>query len=666
MRDLLRQLSRDFVAIAASDAAATCLSRLEQESSTWTLIARRHARDEILYYAIESGDLLGMPRTPSWDLDLSLEDLLNLHESDSNAVIMTDGHAFHPRQGPGVHFTGRFSHAAVVLDQNIPIGILGPPIQKANGGERRAPAASNTPARVDTAAGPAETLVDTTIGAEFPDSLAVGETKDLEINLAVGAVELPGTTIVVPLSTGEDVVIRLSLSENLKLATGNPSQTVKVPKAGDPRVLLYKVSAVSVGPARITIRLFQPGRAAEQVGYLDLRPTVTAAPIADTQLLRPVGAAYPASGCTPPDVTLFIEEQPVKDGVQISFRLTAGPSYPDPYEDAEFGTQTLRIDPAIYFQQRFAAIEGLPFETAEHLQAIDFHLRQEGGQLYQDLFSAEIRQEIERNGGRIASIQIKTDGHHIPWEMILLPPAAGATEGEFLAKRYQVTRWTERWSPPAEIHVRDLIYVAPGYEDGGGLRFLDQEVAYLESLQDRGVQPHRVRARPAPFGQAVKAGGFDVFHYVGHASQTAGAMAQSSLELETEIVETAGTQKRIVHSIDPLYLTNLGSTWASRRPLVFLNACQTGRADVGLVRLGGWATAALGSRAGSFVGTLWSVRDGAAYLWASTFYKSLVGGATLGAAALAARRTVAATGDPSWLAYIVYAHPNAKVVVGGA
>jgi CHAT domain-containing protein len=120
-----------------------------------------------------------------------------------------------------------------------------------------------------------------------------------------------------------------------------------------------------------------------------------------------------------------------------------------------------------------------------------------------------------------------------------------------------------------------------------------------------------------------------------------------------------------VHSVDPLYLTGLGPTWAPRRPLVFLNACQTGRADVGLVRLGGWATASLASRAGSFVGTLWSVRDGAACLWAKTFYASLAGGATLGAAALTARLTVAATGDPSWLAYIVYAHPNARVVFGG-
>jgi hypothetical protein len=484
--------------------------RLEQESAAWTLIERRYAPDEIFYYAIECADLRGMLRTPALDLDRSLEDLLNLHESDSNAIIMTDGRAFHPRRGPGVQFVGRFSHAAVVLDQNVPIGIVRQPVQKANGGERRAAEPAGAPAApsesLGTTGGPAETLVDTTVAAEFPDSLGVGETRDLEINLAAGAIELPGTAIIVPLSTDEDVVVRLSLSENLKLATGKPSQTVKVPTADNPTVLLYKVSGVSVGQARITIRLFQPGRAAEQVGYLDLRPTVTATPVANALMLRPVGAAYPPSGCTPPDVTLFIEEQTVAGGAQISFRLTAGRSYPDPFEDAKFGTQTLRIDPELYFQQRFAAIEGLPFETTEHLQDIDFRLRQEGAQLYQDLFSAEIRQELERNGSRITSILIKTDGHHIPWEMILVPPAAGAADGEFLAKRYQVTRWTERWSPPCEIRVRDLVYVAPGYAGGGGLSFLDQEVAYLESLHAHGVAPRRVRARPAPFGQAVKAG----------------------------------------------------------------------------------------------------------------------------------------------------------------
>lgn len=44
-------------------------------------------------------------------------------------------------------------------------------------------------------------------------------------------------------------------------------------------------------------------------------------------------------------------------------------------------------------------------------------------------------------------------------------------------------------------------------------------------------------------------------------------------------------------------------------PLVFLNACQVGRAGYSLTGLGRFARAFLSIKAGGFVGTLWSIGD---------------------------------------------------------
>jgi CHAT domain-containing protein len=144
-------------------------------------------------------------------------------------------------------------------------------------------------------------------------------------------------------------------------------------------------------------------------------------------------------------------------------------------------------------------------------------------------------------------------------------------------------------------------------------------------------------------------------HYIGHAGQAVDGQnaGHSTLQLETEVLTIHDTLREIPHLLEPNDVTGKGDRWAKRRPLVFFNACQTGRQDVGLVRPGGWARALLSSKAGAFVGTLWSVRDEAALLFSQVFYNVLLQDKkTFGQSALE-DRAVAATKDPSWLAYVV-------------
>lgn len=62
--------------------------------------------------------------------------------------------------------------------------------------------------------------------------------------------------------------------------------------------------------------------------------------------------------------------------------------------------------------------------------------------------------------------------------------------------------------------------------------------------------------------------------------------------------------------------------------------------------------------AAAFVGTLWSIRDESARVFASAFYDHLLAGMTVPDAAFEARKAAGVTG----LAYTVFADPFAAVV----
>ena len=63
------------------------------------------------------------------------------------------------------------------------------------------------------------------------------------------------------------------------------------------------------------------------------------------------------------------------------------------------------------------------------------------------------------------------------------------------------------------------------------------------------------------------------------------------------------------------------------------------------------------------VGLPWAMRAAASLPFANQFYKSLGDGDPAAKSVRTARLAARQAGDPTWLAYSLYAHPNA--VVGG-
>ncbi|MFM6005564.1 MAG: CHAT domain-containing protein, partial [Sphaerospermopsis kisseleviana] len=101
-----------------------------------------------------------------------------------------------------------------------------------------------------------------------------------------------------------------------------------------------------------------------------------------------------------------------------------------------------------------------------------------------------------------------------------------------------------------------------------------------------------------------------------------------------------------------------------KRPGFVFNACHSGRQTWALTGLGGWPNRLISSGAGLFVAPLWKVRDDLALKFAQTFYQELFNGKTVAEAVYSSRLAAKAAGDSTWLAYSVYAHPNATIICG--
>lgn len=98
-----------------------------------------------------------------------------------------------------------------------------------------------------------------------------------------------------------------------------------------------------------------------------------------------------------------------------------------------------------------------------------------------------------------------------------------------------------------------------------------------------------------------------------------------------------------------------------REPIIFLNACKTGQQAPSLTDWGGWPRAFWDAGAGVFVGTSWSVYERPAAEFSAAFYDALLSGSTLAQAAAAGRTVAKAIADGSWLAYVVYGNPLARI-----
>lgn len=332
----------------------------------------------------------------------------------------------------------------------------------------------------------------------------------------------------------------------------------------------------------------------------------------------------------------------------------------------------LRADPEQYRYQIIREIEnlargldadGLPLTDApgNTLAPADFFRRLEkiGQRLYRELFGEELAHEYrERIRGRVRTLEIVSDEPWIPWELV--KPYDDGVDDDFLCLQYAFSRWVSGGTAPAaEIIADSLACIAPtdsGLVEAQNERDFVRGLAAQFGLTDRSpAEAQRDLVEALLEGEApVK-----LWHFACHGNFDRDAPGNSPLILQ---------YKRPLRPYD--LVGRAQSRLRNDRPLVFLNACRAGQGGLSLTGLGGWAATLVGDcRVGALIAPLWSVSDDAAHSFARAFYEACQQpGMTLAEAVQQARLDTrqAYPQDTTYLAYSLYAHPNARLVLKGA
>jgi hypothetical protein len=291
-------------------------------------------------------------------------------------------------------------------------------------------------------------------------------------------------------------------------------------------------------------------------------------------------------------------------------------------------------------------------------------LRAFGGDLLDELVPGDLQRLLWENRRQLGGILVRSDDPFIPWELLHLKDPSSQRrrlppETWFLGQ-LGVVRWMRNSDPPRRLRLRRgcARHIIPDYpEPRLQLPGAAAERAFVEGVLGATAVPAHHREVLA----ALKDDDVDLLHFAGHGAAQTDDAANARLLLKgrldgkryvEEVLRVAVVRQNFDH-------TRPGDS----RPVVVVNACQAGRLGQRLSTVGGFAEAFVQGGAGAFVGCLWSVGDTPAREFVEEFYTRLRGGATVSQATAAGREKARGAGGATWLAYTVYAHPHARLVL---
>jgi hypothetical protein len=252
------------------------------------------------------------------------------------------------------------------------------------------------------------------------------------------------------------------------------------------------------------------------------------------------------------------------------------------------------------------------------------------------------------------TVLLLSDEPYVPWELAFVEdPLVDPAAPPFLAAQAVVGRWPIRSTqmpPPEKLSVAKVAVVSGVYQKPGWRRLeaAEHEAAFLVGERFGPAVATAVDAAPDPILSCLDGTpAADLLHFAVHGSFDPNGAANG-------IVLVDGSY------LDPM---EVRGTKLSRRPMVFLNACQIGQGQAVLGDYAGMAEAFLAAGASAVIAPLWSINDQLAKDAALAFYRG--SDRMKPAEALRRGRTgpVAAERPPPAiaLAYQFFGHPGLRV-----
>lgn len=488
-----------------------------------------------------------------------------------------------------------------------------------------------------------------------------------QIEAAVSMATAQGETILGPGQVTVHVVPRQGYDY---LGDGSDCvRTVDPPRPRAPVILDFTLAARDTGPGEVMVAVRQ---GAQRLLTLTLRSTIVA-PHAQPAPGR-AEAGLTATAGTEPEcglcATLEIFDRRGNDELRYEYILRAGGV------NNRYVSDVIKADPKAYVGARYEEIQSAWTGSKSAIERFRVRLEAIGGTMFRQLFPPALKQALWKLAvaGELDDILVYSDEPFLPWEVVFLddPAAPAATgRGKFFGE-LGLCRWLYGAVPICEIRVREgrARYVVPHYPDPQWQlpnAENDEEPMLKQELGATALTPSHaavVQALSTP-------GSFDLLHFACHGAAESDDIDSAALLLEGELSSGGWAKESLLAPVVDQVANLRGPD--GNRPLVVINACQTGRVGYSLGKLGGFAPAFLGARegeaectgkAGAFVGALWTVGDFAASSFVHELYRQLKDGRTMAQAVRAGRAKARDEGEGTWLAYTVYAHPHLRVRFG--
>lgn len=606
------QIDSSFVRVGADWSVEEALELLSAFLEIKHVIVHRVDGDRELWYAYSRGDIVERLRGREHS---RVVDALDLREREATPAVPADG--VHPKVRAVVLEDGRIAGIADVR-------------MSGDGGTRGDRALRGDPLDADATAAGRGLL------AEAPPFLKLGTTKSLLVKLtAAGA---GGAATPVPSLAGDDLDVVLQATGAIQLVGESEGTFTTI--SDNEMVLRFKIKGSEVGEGRVTVLAF---KGTTNVGRVSVTTVVTAA----APPLEPMLERWSELRAfeIPPDLTLEIYEDKRKHSYTI--RLTTGNSALG-YNRRKFGPIKLAADIDKYFSAFYREIEEISNSWGSALEKAG-QLARRGAALFERIVPADLQPCLWALRDNIRSIQIQSEEPWIPWELCRLTgedETGKIVNGPCISEQYEVTRWFPGLAQHRALTLRSIGLVAP---IDSNMAAWQAERTEILALADQKRTVTEIKCHAIDLCRALASGAYDAVHFVGHGEFDTTDTDRSSLRLER--------QRKFI----PDDLAGEVGNLRARRPIVFLNACEVGRLGIGLGGVAGWPQAFIKAGAGAFIGPLWRVGDGSAAHFSREFYQQLLAGATIGQAVHRARGEIRKASDPTWLAYIAYAHPNASV-----
>ena len=500
------------------------------------------------------------------------------------------------------------------------------------------------------------------LAAEMPDNVVVETDFVISVQLSRNAI-VPTEGAVhaeadVDVAADRPLAVQVVGKKNVRLAGTGADVFALPPGGGTQRADLHRPGAWPRAPA--SSRSWS-SRERSPVGNLTLKATAVGA-----QDAAHGGAGHHVRGRHGPDASTRPSSRGCRasrstsaswptDEVSYLYAVRIEPTKPvlhfesAPLQDREEKIATILDDVADVWKNT----SGDPKERERKLQDV-------GSKMFDELFPPDMQAYLWSKKSKIKDLLVYADEPFVPWELIHLKPPTGPREEKprFLAQAGMV-RWQSGSFPPREMRVRRgrARSLVPLYKDP--VFALTEPVLEEQFLADK-FEATKVTATPNGVRTLLRSGDFDLFHFSGHGAADPGDILDAKLLLQG--LKRAGT-------VEPQYLgattVSENATWAKKGtagPVVVLNACQVGRAGELLTTVGGFAKAFLDAGASAFVSCLWSVQEQPSRIFVEKLYEELLAGKPISLATTNAREAARKAGDATWLAFVVYARPDAVLV----